>query len=125
MKLVNNIAANKMNAYYYQNGSWIAYNTAKDFIVSSDKQNVSFKFISNTTMKETVANGKLTPFGDLGISKSIDTTNILYYKRIGTTGPSIFAINFSDITNTKIIDSKNNNLIWLFILAGIGYYTLG
>lgn len=118
-----------MKAFYYLNGSWVPYSTASEFIVSPDKNNVAFKFIANSTNKLTTANGTRVQFSHLGISKPLNNS-VTYYKRIGSTGPSLFAIDFSDLSNAivtdlpKVADTKKSSL-WLLLLAGLGYLTLG
>ena len=117
-----------MKAYYYLNGEWKEYLTGRDFIVTPDKINAAFKFNSLTTGKETTANGKNVPFSELRIAKQLPGINIQYYKRIGSTGPSLFALDFTDTKNAVVTDlpkNSNNTMFWLILLTGLGYLTLG
>jgi len=117
-----------MRAYYYYNGAWTPYSSGKEFITNADNSNVSFKFISLSTGKETVANGSKVNFNQLGISKPFPG-NVSYFKRIGSSGPSLFAVDFTDTTNlatvnTTELEKEPKSLLWMAILGGIGYFVL-
>ena len=117
-----------MKAYYYKNGSWVPYATSQDYTITDGNTTVTFNFISATTGKKTIASGVITPFAKLGLSKELPGAT--YYKRIGSTGPSLFAIDYTDGINIgSIVDSvatKDNakSGLWLAIAGGIAYLAM-
>lgn len=114
-----------MKAYYYRNGSWIPYKTSQNYTVTKNNTEVTFGYISENTGKLTTAKGSLTEFKNLGLSKELP--GALYYKRVGSTGPSLFAIDYANgVDIGSLIDSvatKDNAKtgLWLAIAASIGY----
>lgn len=73
-----------MKVYYYQNGNWIAYKSAK--ILNTN----SFSYVPTSTGKQIVVKGKEIGFEDTGVSKPLPKAT--YFKNINPkSGPKIFA----------------------------------
>jgi hypothetical protein len=75
-------------AYYYRNGTWEQYNSAR----AIDPAAGSFTYVSENTGALINAAGIPADFSQLGIRTPLQLPGVRYFRRVGSAGPSFWAI---------------------------------
>lgn len=82
-----------MKVYYYLNGKWELYQSAKN--IQGERGGASFEYVNNAG-QAIKASGQRVEHSELGYNAPV-LPGASYYKRVGSQGPVIFAITQDDV----------------------------
>ena len=75
-------------AFYYRNGAWVQYASAQ----AIDPAGGGFTYVSENTGTTVRPTGSPADFSQLGIRNQLQLPGVRYFRRVGSAGPSLWAI---------------------------------
>jgi hypothetical protein len=75
-------------AFYYRNGAWVQYASAQAINPAAG----SFTYVSENTGATVRPIGAPADFAELGIRNQLQLPGVRYFRRVGSAGPSLWAI---------------------------------